>query len=87
MIGTCILIQETSYGRCPIWPSSCRKMRSIASAPSIMTGTYLLPVHRLGDCRAGVPDQACDLLNRHAVIGEQRDEAMPHFPGRPLLCY
>jgi hypothetical protein len=30
-------------------------------------------------------DQARDVLDRHAVIGQQRDEAVPQLAGRPLL--
>lgn len=47
---------------------------------------YLLAIHRLCDYRAGVPDETSDLLDRHAIVGEQRNETVPQFPWRPVLC-
>jgi hypothetical protein len=46
---------------------------------------YLLAVNRLSNGGAGVPYQASDVLDWHTVVGEQRDEAVPQLPGRPLL--
>ncbi len=44
----------------------------------------LLPVHGLGDMAAGVANEPCDLLDRHAIIGQQRDERVPQVPRRPV---
>jgi hypothetical protein len=62
-------------------------MRSIASAPSRITGAYLLPVYGLRDCSTGVPNEAGNLFDRHAVVGEQGDEIMPQLSGGPFLRY
>ena len=45
----------------------------------------LLSVDRLRGRSPAMPDQAGDLLNRDASVGEQRDEAVPELarPGRP----
>src|SRR5580693_149771 len=44
----------------------------------------LLPVHGLGDMAAGMAGKRCDLLDRHAIIGQQRDERVPQVPRRPV---
>ena len=41
----------------------------------------LLPVHGLGDMAAGMASEPCDLLDRHAIVGHQRDERVPQVPG------
>ena len=55
--------------------------------PSDDDGPDLLPVNGFGDGRAGVADQAGDVLNGHAVIGQQRHEAVPQLAGCPLPRY
>ena len=50
-------------------------------------GPDLLPVDSLGNGRAGVADQAGDVLDRHAVIGQQRHEAVPQLARCPLPRY
>ena len=60
------------------------KSRSITSAPSCRTGR--------SSCRYTVsvtwllawPSKPCDLLNRHAIAGQQRDERVPQVPRRPV---
>jgi hypothetical protein len=44
----------------------------------------LLPVHGLGDMAAGMANKPCDLLDRHASVGQQRDERVPQVPRRPV---
>jgi hypothetical protein len=44
----------------------------------------LLPVHGLGDMAAGMANKPGDLLDRHAVVGQQRDERVPQVPSRPV---
>lgn len=48
-------------------------------------GPYLLAVDSLRDGCTCVTDQAGDLLNRHAIVGEQRDEAVAQLPRCPVL--
>jgi hypothetical protein len=43
----------------------------------------LLPVYGLGDMAAGMASKPCDLLDRHAIIGQQRDVRVPQVPRRP----
>ena len=46
----------------------------------------LLAVDGLGDRgAAGVTDEACDLLDRHTFVGEQRDEAVAQFARCPVF--
>ena len=60
------------------------KSRSITSAPSCRTGR--------SSCRYTVsvtwllawPGKPCDLLDRHAIVGQQRDERVPQVPRRPV---
>ena len=48
-------------------------------------GPDLLAVHELGHCRAAVTYQPRDLLERHTVVGQEGDEAMPQLPGGSVL--
>jgi hypothetical protein len=41
----------------------------------------LLRVHGLGDMAAGMTNKPCDLLDRHASVGQQRDKRMPQSRG------
>jgi hypothetical protein len=41
-------------------------------------------VDRLSHDGTGVTDQAGDLLNRHTLVGQQTDEAVPQLAGRPV---
>jgi hypothetical protein len=49
----------------------------MASAPFDDDRPYLLPVDGSGDRCADAADQACDVLDRHTVIRQQRYEAGP----------
>jgi len=44
----------------------------------------LLSVHGLGDMAAGMASKPGDLLDRHAIIRQQRDERVPQVPRRPV---
>jgi len=45
----------------------------------------LLAVHELGDRRAAVTYPPGDLLERHTVVRQQPDEAVPQLPRGPVL--
>jgi hypothetical protein len=47
---------------------------------------YLLTIDRLRDHRVGVPDQACNVLDRDVMLREQRHEAVPKLPRCPVLA-
>ena len=44
----------------------------------------LLSVHGLGDMAAGVASKPCDLLDRHPIVGQQREEPVPQVARRPV---
>jgi hypothetical protein len=73
---------------------SPRRCSSSATSASCTPGTpsrkktpaappELLPVYGLGDMAAGMASKPCDLLDRHAIIGQQRDVRVPQVPRRP----
>jgi hypothetical protein len=44
----------------------------------------LLSVHGVGDMAAGMANKPFDLPDRHAIVGQQRDERLSQIPRRPV---
>jgi len=57
-------------------------VHNLGTAPQF--GHDDLPVDRLGRCRAAVPDQVGDVLERCPVGAEQGHEGMAHIPRHPV---
>ena len=46
--------------------------------PACNNWTQFLPVHALGDARASIADQMCDLLDGHPELHERQRSGAPH---------
>ena len=82
--GVLAYVDGEVAGWCPVAPKSTyRALVNSRTIPHVQDEDAW-SVHGLGDMAAGTASKPCDLLDRHAIVGQQRDERVPQVPGRPV---